>query len=134
MATNQLLSGLRRQYAKTLGLVETGDTTATQDLAHLAAVIRMFSPFEDLTAILPIRPYQPNRRRWSRDALDILREANGPMTVRELAERVLAGQGAVVTWRALQGVEASLSAVLTRLERRGMVAGADRPRLWSLPR
>jgi hypothetical protein len=131
MATNQLMHGLRRQYAKTLGLAEAGDTTAPEDLAHLAAVIRMFSPYEDLTAILPIRPYKPDRSRWSRDALDILREANGPMTVRDLAERVLAMRGLDPTWMALQGVEASLSAVLTRLERRGMIQGDGHPRQWS---
>jgi len=134
MATNQLLYGLRRQYAKTLGLVEAGNAELTEDLAHLAAVIRMFSPYEDLTAIMPIRPYQPNRRRWSRDALDILREANGPMIVRELAERVLAGRGVPLTWQALQGVEASLTAVLTRLERRGAINGAGQPKRWNIPR
>jgi hypothetical protein len=133
MATNQLLHGLKRQYAKTLGEIEAGgDVAMTEDIAHLAAVIRMFAPFEDLTAILPIRPYRPNRSRWSRAALDILRQANGPMTVRELAERVLAARGAVATWEALQGVEASLSAVMTRLERRGMLHGVGHPKEWFL--
>lgn len=130
MATNQLMHGLKRQYAKTLGYVEAGDVMLTEDLAHLAAVIRMFDPFADLTAIPAIRPYRPDRSRWSRDALDILRQANGPMTVRELAERVLARRGIIPTWAVLQGVEASLSAVLTRLERRGMLHGVGHPKRW----
>jgi hypothetical protein len=130
---NQLIHGLRRRYAETLGLIGT-DSTLTEDLAHLAAVIRMFSPFEDLTAILPVRPYRHGRQRWSRDALRILRQANAPMTVRELAERVLAARGVDPTWMVLQGVEASLSAVLTRLERRGLIRGAGQPKRWGLLR
>jgi hypothetical protein len=52
------------------------------DLTHLAAVIRMFAPGEDVEAIKPVRQWRNRRGRanWSRLALDVLREANAPMT------------------------------------------------------
>jgi len=59
------------------------------DLAHPAAVIRMFAPDEAVTAIKLVRPYRAHRSKWSRTALSILRVQNGPITARALPRRVL---------------------------------------------
>src|SRR5580693_9722034 len=111
MAENQLIFGLKRQYGRILGLIQSGEDR-TEDLAHLAAVIRMFKPGEDLTSIKPVRPYRPNRSRWSRTALSILRTEGQAMTARALARRVLEAKGVPLIRVNLQRVECSLHAVL----------------------
>jgi len=100
MADNQLICGLRRQYGKTLGLLRSasGDRVRLMaDLAHLAAVIRMFRPDEDVEAIRSIRPpvYRGATfgRQWARLALDVLREAERPLATREIAKRIAAREG-----------------------------------------
>lgn len=128
---NQLLHGLKREYAKTLGLVHD-DPELTENLAHLAAVIRMFSPFEDLTAIRAIRPYKPQRRRWSRTAMTILRKANAPMTSRELARRVMWASKVEPDRDTLVSIDCSLQAVLTRLERMELVTATGKPKRWTI--
>ena len=134
MAENQLMFGLKRQYARTLGRIERVEDCG-EDLAHLGAVIRMFRPDADLSAITPLcpaRPYRPHRERWSRDALAILRKANGPMTPRALARRVLSGRGLPLTRPYLQRVECSLHAVLERLEGRGLVRVSNEWKRWGV--
>jgi hypothetical protein len=128
---NQLLSGLKRRYAETLGLARA-DPALTDDLAHLAHVIRLFSPFEDLTAIRPIRPYKPQRRRWNRTAMTILRRANAPMTSRELARRVMWASDVAPDRRTLVSIDCSLQAVLARLERMDLLKATGKPRRWAI--
>jgi hypothetical protein len=53
MGDTYVISGLVRRYAKTLGLIRTGEDR-TEDLAHLAAVLRMFQPDADLRRRLEI--------------------------------------------------------------------------------
>ena len=130
---NQLLAGLKRRYAETLGLAP-GNPALTEDLAHLAAVIRMFAPFEDLTAIRAIRPYKPRRRRWNRTAMAILRKANAPMTSRELARRVMWASDVEPDRATLVSIDCSLQAVLARLERLEMVKATGKPRRWAISR
>ena len=125
MAENQLIIGLKRQYAKTLGFGDRPD-----DLAHLAAMIRMFAPNTDLSAIKPIRPYRPQRSKYLRDALAILRQAEASMTARALGKRVLAARGVALTPANIARVECSLHAVLERLEGDGVVRVGDQPKRW----
>jgi hypothetical protein len=127
MAENQLMFGLKRQYAKTLGMIAAGEDRG-DDLAHLAAVIRIFKPNEDVSRILPIRPYTPDRRQWSRTALDILRKADRPLAARELARMVLDRVGAPCSY--LVNVECSLHAVLGRLEGSGVIRAEGSPKRW----
>jgi len=129
---NQLLIGLKRRYAETLGLIGAGNVELTEDLAHLAAVIRIFAPFEDLTAIRAVRPYKPQRRRWNRTAMAILRKANAPMTSRELARRVMWASNVEPDRNTLTSIDCSLQAVLTRLERMEMVTATGKPRRWAI--
>ena len=87
---------LRRKYAQLKGLA--GDLLSDQakiarDMEHVGAVLLMFDPAADLNAIPAIRPYRGQRRRWSRDAMKILREANQPLTAVELAQRVIMLRG-----------------------------------------
>lgn len=96
MRETYLLAGLKRRYAMTLGLIRAGEDRA-EDLAHLAAVIRMVAPDTDLAAIPPVRPYRPQRHTWSRTALDIVQREGRAMKALELARRVIAHEGVQAT-------------------------------------
>ena len=111
MADDQLICGLRRQYGKTLGRLHSASSDRVRlmaDLAHLTAVIRMFRPDEDVDAIKRIRPHKDRGatfgRQWSRLALDVLREATGPLATREIARRIAQREGNVDP-RALVSIE-----------------------------
>jgi hypothetical protein len=132
-----LTGALRKKYAQLKGLA--GDLLSDQaaiarDMEHLGAVILMFDPSEDLAAIAPIRPYKPMRGRWNRDALKVLREANRPMTVVELARRVIALRSvADEDTRTRTSIVCGLHAVLGRLEKRGFVeSSGPRPKCWQI--
>ena len=136
MADNQLICGLRRQYGKTLGLLHSahGDRVKLMaDLAHLAAVIRMFRPGEDVEAIRPIRPSVDRgatfRRQWSRLALDVLREAKEPLATREIAKRVAAREGNTDPL-AMVSIECSLHATLPKRDCVVRVEGS--PKRWAV--
>jgi hypothetical protein len=129
MAENQLIIGLKRQYARTLGFIDRGEDRA-EDLVHLAAVIRMFQPSIDLSAIKPMRTLRPDREDWIRDALTILRKRGEPMSAGELAQAVLRARGVPVKRATQQHCECSLHAVLWRLEGRGVVRVSDEPKRW----
>eukprot|EP01030_Chromulinospumella_sphaerica_P023914 gene23914-23974_t len=109
MQSPNLIKTLRRRYARTLGLVEAGSGDVAQhkaDLNHLAAVMRMFNPDEQVWRIAPIRPHlnrrgEPGRPVWYMATLAVMREAGGPLTARQIAEKVLAARG-----EALDGPEA----------------------------
>ena len=135
MARNTyVLSGLRRQYAVTLGSIRAGDNRA-EDLAHLAAVLLMFSPAEDLSAIAPVRPYRANRGRWLAKALAVLRTANEPLSARALARRIMAAEGIPqADYKWFKALECGLYATLSALEGDGVVALAGRPKRWMVER
>ena len=135
MAESHALFALKRRYGRTLGVLHVAHADRIRlmaDLAHLAAVIRMFAPGEDVTAIKLIRPYRPNRSKWSRTALSILRVENGPITARALARRVLQARGVPLVRANLQRVECSLHAVLERLEGHGVIRADGSPKRWSV--
>jgi len=134
MAENQLLFGLKRRYAQTLGAIRKGEDRAG-DLAHLAAVILMFSPVEDLAAIRPVRPYRARTRGWSRTAIRLLRAANRPLRGRELARLVMQAHGVdPADMRTLVSIECGMQPILLRLADSGVVEATGKPRRWSVVR
>ncbi len=131
MAETHVLSALKRQYGKTLGLIRAGEACG-DDLAHLIAVIAMFNPDEDLTAIKPVRPYPADRGRWTVDALDLLKHEGVAMSARAVARRLLTERGMVHSLPNLQRAECTLHVVLGRLEGRGVVRENREPKRWRL--
>lgn len=129
MAETHVLFALKAKYARLSGAIAAGHDRA-DDLAHVAAVIHMFNPAEDLSAIRPIRPYPESRDRWRRPALALLREANEPMTARDIAKRLLAAQGLPMTFKNLQRIECSMHVILDRLGYIGVVREPGRPKRW----
>ena len=123
-----IATALRRKYAELKGL---GDGEA---LAHAGATLLLFKPGEDLDAIPAIRPYRVQRSKYLADAFRVLRQANGPMTAREIARRVLEARGVPLVRNNLQRVECSLHAVLERLEGDGVERVGDEPKRWVVAR
>lgn len=132
------MAALKRAYGERLG--RAADLLADRErlkaeLAHLAAVMRMFDPGIDVAAIPGIRPHRPDRGRWNRTALKILREANAPMRGRDLARRVMLAQGLDPSDHKRRcSIEASMQSVLLRLARMGLVQITGKPRRWSIAR
>ena len=62
-------------------------------MIHVEAVIRIFDPAYNVTRIAARRRYKGNglfkRGTILRNALDVLRKAQGPLTAREVTERML---------------------------------------------
>ena len=137
MAESHVLFALKRQYARTLGALHAAHCDRSRlmgDLAHLAAVIHMFSPNEGVEAIQPRRPYKPARGRWNRTAMEVLRKANRPLKAFELARLVMSAQGMEPDRRTLESIAYSLQAVLARLQAQGLVVATGKPRRWALAR
>lgn len=129
MADPQVIHALRRKYRELLG-----QGGSAEDVSHVAAVLLMFRPGEDLTQLRPLRSYsrhgRNSRRTWIRGALDVLRTANSPMTAREIAERVIAAQGLTLTTALRINVVNSLLIGLPR--KPGVICHGQAPKRWSL--
>lgn len=129
MATSPVLSALRRKYAERLGAYDHAA------LAHLAPVILMFSPDEDIAAIKPIRHHADHsggkRQLWLGLALDILRTANGPMSVGEVAQRIAADRQ-ITGLGARESIKSALNNAFKRREGDVLVAVGNGPRRWSV--
>jgi hypothetical protein len=110
-----------------------------EDKRYVAAVIKMFSPEYDVKAIAARRTYKANpwfkRGTLFRSALDAMRVANRPLTVRQIVERVLAAKG-IATPRIdqVRGLQSAVLASLRHREGRGSIrtVGEGSPARWLL--
>ena len=97
--TDYVLTGLTKRRAELSGEADTLRTRLAAigtDLGHLDAVIRQFDPEHDIAGIRPKRPRGPNTARpgeMSRYVLGVLREAQGPLTTVEVAQRFMTDRG-----------------------------------------
>jgi hypothetical protein len=139
----QLVKTLRRTYARKLGELRAGsgdESRLTADLEHLAAVILMFWPVEDLAAIKPVRPHASHKGGktgavWLTAALDVLRTAEEPLTAQEIVTRIVAARGEPVNVDSPAFVSAECSLIAALGRRRGSYVvriGAHRPYRWAL--
>ena len=100
-----IVAALVRRHSELAGeanAIRTRLATIGSDLSHLNAVIRQFDPEHDLAAIRPKRPRRADAARpgeMSRYLLGVLREAPGPMTTVEVAQRFMADRGIDVSDR-----------------------------------
>ncbi len=88
-----------------------------ESMKHVEAVIRLFNPAYDTRRISVRRRHKGNpwfkRGTLLRHALDVLRKAQGPLTVREITERMLAACGVSgATPKAMRGLIASVQSSL----------------------
>jgi hypothetical protein len=98
MARSNTILSLERKYARLLGRALKAPSKAiSRDIAHVEAVIRMFDPNWCGASIQPVAPRTPCRWRKRGDglrlALQVLREADGPLSATEIATRALTISG-----------------------------------------
>ncbi|MPZ39893.1 MAG: hypothetical protein GEU95_17905 [Rhizobiales bacterium] len=99
MENEHVISGLKKKRAELAGKIEHHQTVLRQliiDLDNLDATLRLFVPDIDLEEIKP-KPMPPRSMAFkgevSRIIFETLRDANGPMTVQQMAEIVMAQRG-----------------------------------------
>lgn len=131
-----VIIGLRRKYAELKGRVrytaDCWDEGTLESVRQVGCVLRLFSPGEDLSAIKPKRPYKGARaRHWTRSAMDVLRRANGPLTARQIANRIAKDQG-ITEARVIASIECSLHSTLERREGLGITRAEGSPKRWAV--
>jgi hypothetical protein len=129
--TNHTLSGLITKRAELAGEISDLRTKLRQaliDLGHVDAAIHIFDPEFDIDTIAPKAStplyHVSFRGEFVRVILDMMREAKGPVTTKEIALYVMRGRG-------LNTADEALVALFTRRTRallyhyrtRGMIRG-----------
>jgi hypothetical protein len=108
------------------------------DMKHVEAVIRMFDPAYNVRAISVRRRNQRNRwfKRGAmfRAVLDVLKAAEGPLTVREIVLRVLAGKGeASPALKTIRDLEGGIRSTLARkVGKTVQNVGQGMPSRWTI--
>ena len=142
MATDLAVAALSRKRAELAGRIEHARSELDAMLASLAALdatLRLFDPEIRVQAIRP-KPFPPVRNYQSpgmrvRDVLGALRETGRPMTTREIAARLLAGQGRGGDEKMLSRAGEIVGAALRKLRAKEVVSAQPGPgtrMLWSL--
>jgi hypothetical protein len=109
-----------------------------ESMKHVEAVIRLFDPAYDTRRIAVRRRNKVNpwfkRGTMFRAVLDVLKAAEGPLTVREMAVRVLIGQGATEPdSKVIRDLEGGIRACLSNKEGKSVERlGEGMPAHWRL--
>lgn len=106
-------------------------------MKHVEAVIKIFNPDYNVRRIAVRRRQQTNpwfkRGTLFREALDALRKAAVPMTVREITDAVLTAKKITANKRQWQGIEAAIRSSLEDNAEKGVArVGEGVPRRWRL--
>lgn len=104
-------------------------------MKHVEAVIRLFDPAYDVRRIAVKRRNRVNpwfrRGTMFRAVLDVLKAASEPLTVREIASRVLAAQGVAEPDRAmLRHLEGGIRTSLANKAGKAVEAVGHYPARW----
>jgi hypothetical protein len=98
MARQNVISTLERKYAQLLGeQVKRPSPSLKRDAAHIVAVIQIFDPKWTGAGIRPV--VMKRRSRWGkrgtgiRAAMAVLREAENPLSARDIAIEVMLRRG-----------------------------------------
>ena len=141
MAETHVLSALFGKYAEILGHLKQCERRAdnhSQSLSHIEAVIRLYRPQWTPEGAKPRKPHKPSRwptkNAGMRTALLILREAQTPLTTREIVVRVLDRlKMPEPDYDDLKLICSSFnSALRNRAAKGGVVLVEGRPVRWSL--
>ena len=135
MADPIVVTQLIAKRSELAGLIDAkrGELNAIlRDLDHIDAVIKLFAP-EKVPELLPVKR-RPSDRTFARHELtrrifNILREAERPMTARQITERIVEDKGTDVEPSQLK------SRVVRALKRQEKVLESrmeGRERIWSL--
>lgn len=138
MGNTFVLSGLRDKRARIAGeIIQSQEIVArrTKELLAIDAVIRLFSPDTDPDMIAPIRPTSRGLffgyRELTQLCVNILREAEKPLTLDGVIDRVMATKDFSDDGRLRRRIYEITRQSLPRLERRGTVWRIlDEPDQW----
>ncbi|RYG96265.1 MAG: hypothetical protein EON58_12480 [Alphaproteobacteria bacterium] len=135
--TDYALEALKRKRAELTGeiaLCQARLASASQELEHLDATIRLFAPDFVAESILP-KVFTPpaswsKRGEMSRAVLSILRVAKGPQSTREIAAQIVAQRGLEATSEILNIMTRRVAHVLRDKRERGLVRSLEETGLW----
>jgi len=139
MTDEILIAGLKRKYAELAGELRQARKTAhalKESMATIKATMKLFSAEAELAGVKPIAPSQSGKlfvqNQCSRAALDVLRTATEPLTIRQIAERVVEATeiGPVASKDMLSVCDAVKHALVKRRDL--VTATAERPARWAL--
>lgn len=119
IATHQATYTLDQLHAELTGKLQANKTEGVrlvQSIAHVEAVLKLLDPSYSLRGI-SVRRRKPNpwfkRGTVWRSALDVLRQAEGPLTAAEITARMLAAKGVQETApQAARDLEGAVRAAL----------------------
>lgn len=129
--SNPVLSGLIRKRQELAESLEDAQATLRRVVASLDAMdatIRLFSPDLDLETarVRPARQVANPQQETTRHVLGILREAEGALSYREIALRMMQGLGVTVTDTALvETMRRRVATCMRRLVQRGVAAEGE---------
>ena len=138
IATHQATLTLDQLHAELTGKVQANRSEGVrlaQSIRHVEAVLKLLDPSYSLRGI-SVRRRKPNpwfkRGTVWRSALDVLREAEGPLTAAEITARMLAAKGlSEPDPKAVRDLEGAVRAAL-RLHDGQSVAGEGAPTGWKI--
>ena len=129
--SNPVLSGLIRKRQELAEDLEDAQATLRRVVASLDAMdatIRLFAPDLDLDTarVRPARQVANPQQETTRHVLGILREAEGPLSYREIALRMMGVLGVTVTDGALvETMRRRVGTCVRRLVMRGVVVEGE---------
>lgn len=141
MAESYVVNALIAKYAELSGKLEAcrkDAATIETYLTHLDATIRLFKEDFDAIKVRPKQQYKRNpalkKGEMVRNAYDVLRTANEPLTSREIVIRVLHRKGIYQPSEAdIQNARNSVGTCLKKRLKEGIViADNGHPKRWSL--
>lgn len=123
MSESHVVTGLIAKRAEMAGLMahhqQEIDKLASS-LSHLDATLKLFAPEMDMRSLRPKKRRERSVIFRSGEAprciLDILRKAQGPLTSREIVERVLVTRQLEATPERIAAVQKSILTVIKGLE------------------
>lgn len=143
MAELHVVSGLVAKRSELAGLADHHRKEIERiggDLRHIDAAIKIFSPDMDLRTIrakthqersVLFRPGEAPRT-----ILDVLRVAGGPLTSREIVERIFAARGIEAAPERIAAVQKSILTAIKGLEAKKLVrvavVGKGGTRAWEI--
>jgi hypothetical protein len=140
MDKSHVISALFRKYCHLMGQAKRHPDRADEyqaDMAHVEAVIRLFRPDADLSHLKPIKAR--NDTRWHkrgfgvRTTIEILKQADKPLTTREIAEEVMRREGLPFDdGEARRDVCSSLHMSILRRVGKDIVRHDGKPWRWSI--
>jgi hypothetical protein len=140
IASHQAVYTLDQLHAELAGKILDNKAEADrlrEAMVHVEAVIKLLDPTHNLR-VIAVRRRKPNcwfkRGTVWRTALDVLRQADAPLTVGEIAERMLAAKRIVAAPRsAVENLEGAVRAGLRNHQDNGVfTAGYGTPLRWLL--